>query len=506
VVLDNTGAGIMTTTAILAGKRQQTFERGFWLLAIAVFGTVLWYVPDSSPGALLASVVIGIAGLAPTWLWIRDGASDIPIFPIFGLTFLFTYALPMLGGQAYLEEVSETSKIAVGGVLAFGLVVGTVTWYWFRRGPPPKAGETSLQLPIDRMRTLLLAAAVMNMVFLFGHTGQWWEWVPSEILSVFRAFITSLYVLAVFVHFHEIGAGRLRGARAHLFLVVFALAEMASTASLLLVGTMLQVLIALTAYSLGRGRVPLKAAIGALLVFSLLHAGKGEMREKYWFGTQAYLPQPTEYVGLYVEWVRYGIEAVTYSGTSQAREHLSLRERAGLAYIFLMVYEMSPDRTPYLYGASYAPIPKLLVPRFINPDRDSTHEGTVILNVHHGLQTRESAMTATIAWDLIGEAQANFGIPGVIAAFSLLGWFYARVERWARGREIFSFRVMVALIILSLCVQVGITLAVYVTALFQAMVALMALAFFAMERRQLSDFLASMSAARLASRIGKRSG
>jgi uncharacterized membrane protein len=111
-------------------------------------------------------------------------------------------------------------------------------------------------------------------------------------------------------------------------------------------------------------------------------------------------------------------------------------------------------------------------------------------------------MTATIAWDLIGEAQANFGLLGVVAAFMLLGWVYARVERWSRGHEIFSFRVLTALVILSLCVQVGITLAVYVTALFQAMVALVALAFFAMERRQISDMLANVTAARLSRRKG----
>ncbi|QJR11724.1 hypothetical protein DSM104443_02806 [Usitatibacter rugosus] len=492
----------MTTTLTLAAKRQQAFERGFWLLAIGVLAIELWYVPDSSSGAVAASLAISIAGLVPTWLWIQDGGADIPIFPIYGLTFLMTYALPMLGGQAYLDSVSETTKISVGGILAFGLAAGTITWYWFRRGPLPKPGDSTLQLPINRMRNLLLAAAVLNMFFLFGTTGQWWWWVPSEVLGVFRAFITSLYVLSVFVHFHDIGAGKLRGPQAYAFIVVFTLAEMASSASLLLVGSMLQVLIGITAYSLGRGRVPVKILVAALLAFSLLHAGKSEMRDKHWFGTTDYEPQPTEYVGLYAEWIGYGLEAFTDDGTTQSREQLSLRERAGLAYLFLMVYEMSPDRTPYLFGASYEPIPRLLVPRFINPERMSTHEGTVILNVHHGLQTRETAMTATIAWDLIGEAQANFGLIGVVAAFMILGWFYARVERWSRGHEIFSFRVLASLVILSLCVQVGITLAVYVTALFQAMVALVTLAFVAMERRQIRDLLANVTAARLSRRKG----
>jgi len=120
------------------------------------------------------------------------------------------------------------------------------------------------------------------------------------------------------------------------------------------------------------------------------------------------------------------------------------------------------------------------------------------------LQTRESSLTATIAWDLIGEAQANFGIPGVVASLALFGWFYARIERWARGRDIFSFRGMVALIVLSLAIQTGITMAVYVTALFQSLVALFTLAIFAMERRQLKDLVATISLSRLGAHGGHK--
>jgi ABC-type multidrug transport system permease subunit len=101
-------------------------------------------------------------------------------------------------------------------------------------------------------------------------------------------------------------------------------------------------------------------------------------------------------------------------------------------------------------------------------------------------------LSATIAWDLIDEAQANFGIPGVIIAFFLMGWLYALLERWCRGLSVFSLRAMVALMVLALAVQVGITLGVYITALFQAMVALTTLAVVAMERRQLRDFVSGI--------------
>ncbi len=483
-------------------QRQQKFYWGLWALAVAVLATTLWYVPDSSLAAITASLLISVASLIPAWLWIHDGASDIPIFPIYGVSFLWTYSLPLLGSQLYLEGVDESSKYAIGSVLALGLLVGTATWYWFRRGTPRK-DRHSLQLPLSRMRGLLLAAMVANMFFIMGYSGQWYEDVPSEILTLFRVFISSLYVLAVFLHFYEIGAGTVRGPRAWIFLALFALSEAASSVTLLLVGTMLSILIAIAAFSLGRGRVPWKTIVASILVFSLLHAGKTEMRDKYWFGNMVYAPQPTDYADIYSEWIVNGIEAFTSIGTPGEREYQSLRERAGLAYIFLLVYESSPARVPYLLGASYEPIPGLLVPRFINPDRATTHEGTIILNVHYGLQTRESAMTATIAWDLIGEAQANFGIPGVIAAFAIFGFFYARIEKWARGHDIFSFRGLVCLIVLSMAAQAGLTMAVYVTALFQAMVALCALAVLAMERRQMKDLVAAFSLTRLGAHEGQ---
>lgn len=459
------------------------------MLAAVVVATVVWYARDSSPAAVLAAVLIATFSLVPAWLWIRDGASDIPVFPVYAMTFLWSYALPLLGEQPYLEGVSPSSVLAVGGILSLGLVVGTVTWFWFRRGIP-RGRQSALQLPVERMEGLLIVAAIANTAFYMGMAGAWFENIPSELLTVFRVFITSLYTLAVFVFFHEIGAGNVSFARKVLFLTLYVLSELASSITLVLVGTMLSALIALTAYSLGRSRVPWKTALAALIAFSVLHAGKGEMRDKYWFSNVIYEPQPTEYLSLYSEWLKEGVKSFTASDQPSAgNEQLSLRERAGLANIFLLVYESSPEQIPYLYGASYAPIPRLLVPRFIDPNRESTHEGTIVLNVRYGLQTRESAMSATIAWDLIDEAQANFGIVGVIIAFFLMGWLYALLERWCRGLSVFSFRAMVALMVLASAVQVGITLGVYITALFQAMVALTTLAVVAMERRQLRDFV-----------------
>jgi hypothetical protein len=474
-----------------APSRQAQLQRGYIMLALVVAGVIIWYVPDTSFATLMATIMISLASLLPAYVWIKGGTRDIPVFPIFALSFLWAYALPMLGDQLYLAMVSETSKLQVGGIISFGLLIGTTVWYWFRRGD--SRSRVSLQLPVDRMKGILLFAMAGYAIFSLANAGEMFDVVGTGYLTLVRVILLTLYTLAVFVYFFEIGSGRMQGPRVWIFIALLLAAELVSAASLIIVGSMITTVIGLTAFALGSGRAPWKTAVALLLLFTTLHAGKGEMREKYWAYQEYFRPEPAEYIPLYVEWVGKGLETLRTFGEPRAKDYQSLRERAGLVYLFFLVFEMSPDRIAYLDGESYAPIPRLLVPRFINPDREGTHEGTIILNVHYGLQTRESAQTTTIGWDLISEAQANYGIPGVYVAFVLLALIYARLERWSRGRDIFSFRGMAALLVLTLAAQTGITLAVYITALFQALVALVLLAVFAMERQQLRRVWDSIS-------------
>ncbi|MDC0359009.1 hypothetical protein OAO01_09355, partial [Oligoflexia bacterium] len=131
---------------------------------------------------------------------------------------------------------------------------------------------------------------------------------------------------------------------------------------------------------------------------------------------------------------------------------------------------------------TYAIIPQLLLPRILNPGKIASHEGTYLLNIHYGLQTRSATRSTTIGWGLVNEAYANFGFLGCLALSVLLGTLYGAIAKWSVFTPILSARALFAVILMSLAVQREMTAGVYVSVLFQAIVVLLALAFVFMKR------------------------
>ena len=56
----------------------------------------------------------------------------------------------------------------------------------------------------------------------------------------------------------------------------------------------------------------------------------------------------------------------------------------------------------------------MLVPRFINPEKQVSQYGMSLLNIRYGLQTQEETQKTAIGWGLLTESFANFGYLGVI--------------------------------------------------------------------------------------------
>jgi hypothetical protein len=161
-----------------------------------------------------------------------------------------------------------------------------------------------------------------------------------------------------------------------------------------------------------------------------------------------------------------------------------LSERVGLMHLLLKVLDESPQPVPYLNGESYLIIPELLVPRLLAPGKIAAHEGTTLLNVHYGLQTREDTLTTTIGWGMLNEAAANFGAAGTIGLFLFFGSLYGWVTRFALGAPILSLRMLIAVTFMVFAVQTEFTAGVYFSALFQSLVSLVALSLWFMKARQ----------------------
>jgi hypothetical protein len=153
--------------------------------------------------------------------------------------------------------------------------------------------------------------------------------------------------------------------------------------------------------------------------------------------------------------------------------------------LLLYVQTMTPNSVPYLDGATYAIIPSLLVPRIFNEEKIRSHEGTFMLSTHYGFQTEEATQRTTIGFGLLNEAYANFGFGGIGLLALLSGAYYGGVSRWARGAPILSLRALFAILVASYSFQTEFAAGVYVSALFQSTVALVALALGFMRRKEI---------------------
>src|SRR5947209_20290509 len=83
--------------AFLGGDRRQMrlLLRAFWLgvAGLSVFAALTsrpaWFESD------LGGILIAIAALMPAYLWCSGKVRGVPIFPVYALTYLWTYALPL---------------------------------------------------------------------------------------------------------------------------------------------------------------------------------------------------------------------------------------------------------------------------------------------------------------------------------------------------------------------------------------------------------------------------
>ena len=96
------------------------------------------------------------------------------------------------------------------------------------------------------------------------------------------------------------------------------------------------------------------------------------MRDKYWLKDANYSTtiSALDLPNIMGEWVGEGLTLI-FSG----ERYNSAIDRASLFALFLRVQRLVPDYVPYLGGASYAVIPEMLVPRFLDPEQNSKPGG-----------------------------------------------------------------------------------------------------------------------------------
>ncbi len=438
----------------------------FWIGVGVFFIQNIQSLQANDPLVSLAAILVSIASLYPMYLWCSGKALGIPIFPFFALTHLNTNAIPLLSNHPLVITYSPDSQFYAGITVTIHLAVGTFFWLQeVKSSPPPRLSYRALvESNGENFFLLILAGAVFYQMYA---RGQWFP-LSSGLFAVVRAAILGPAVLAVFILSYRQGEKKLTGVKSQIYVVLMIAYFISSAAGLILRDNVGVFSVAFIAYILGSRRIPLMTIVIVLVCLSVLHYGKGEMRGKYWFQGGGVKLQPWEYPAWYNEWIGYSLESLSHTEQEEASGESSPSERSSIIQMLLLAQEKSPEQYPYLMGKTYLILPQMILPRVIYPNKPRSHEGTYILSVYYGLQSQEDTYRTTIAWGLLAESYANFGLIGCAGLGMILGIAYGKVSRWSMNTSILSAPSLFSILIISFAAQSEWSASVYVASLFQS--------------------------------------
>lgn len=476
----------------------------FYLVAGLLAAVFLLTAKQDDPGVVAAGIIVAIASIYPLYFWLLGWSHGLPIWPVFVASNGVLAALPMIQDSENLTAYTS-GEIIIGGFTFVGFfALGTVIWLSLtgRQRKPPDA---VLMISREHSERYLFIFVVLGLLFYLNQLA-WIIPFPGNTMQIARGITGSLSTLGIFVLAFYDGQGLLKRSQSIALAVLATLTALAGAAGLIMATAIVPVAMLLMGYALGSGKMPWKSLAAVLLVAAILHPGKFSMRELYW-GPDRPAFRLTMLPQFYADWFGYGINQVaTMTGVSQklTEEEVasSLFERSGVLHMLLLVQKKSPDEVPFLNGLTYAPIPRLLIPRFLDDDKGISHAGNVLLTVNYGVQTLEQTQTTSIGWGLVPEAYANFGYVGVAGLAVVLAMFYSWVTNISVGVPMTSLRFVLGLLIMAAATKAD-TMSVFITSQFQGVVGV-SLAALVLMRRQRNPFAAESGETERGARSAER--
>lgn len=451
----------------------------FWIGVGILFIQNVRSLQTNDPLVSAAAILVSIASLYPMYLWCSGKGLGMPIFPFFALTHLNTNAIPLLSNHPLVVTYPPESQFYAGITVTIHLAVGTFFWLKEVKSnpPPPLSYRALVDNKGENFFLCILAAAVFFQMYARG------KWFPLSggLFALVRGGILGLAVLAVFLLSYRQGEKKLTGVKSQIYVVLMISYFISSAAGLILRDNVGVFSVAFIAYILGSRRIPLMTILIVLACLTVLHYGKGEMRGKYWFEQGGFTLQPWEYPAWYGEWIGYSLENLNHEEHEEGSEESSPSERSSIIQMLLLAQKKSPEEYPYLRGETYLILPQMILPRVIYPNKPRSHEGTYILSVHYGLQSYQDTYRTTIAWGLLAESYANFGLIGCTGLGMILGIVYGKVARWSMNTSILSARSLFSILIISFSAQSEWSASVYVASLFQSSMVLLGMTFVLMK-------------------------
>lgn len=452
-----------TDYSLLGGKHlergRRLFTTGLIVLGVAL-GALVYTADVATPLHLIQGLVIFTLSLLPALFWAKTGGSRFPVFEATLLLCANAYAMPMVKAREQLEGYSHDVITLCGWIVIAYLVAANVV-YRITGGTPGKAQFWRESLITPRLEKMIVNGMAVAAIYTVISTFT--TWVPSELYSVLRAVFFGLGILCSFVSAQRWGRGEMTGQEKFVFIASLLVHLTALSVGLILAEAISMIGIALLGYLSGGQRVPWIVIAITFAILAVLHTGKTRMREKYW---EQELPAPTisEVPAYYTEWFEFGLQP-TSGGKTAAQKMI---ERTSLMHMLCLVANQSPERRDFLYGSTYRHVLPQLIPRFFWPDKPRSHIATYELAIYYGLQAEEDTSSTTIAFGLLTEAYANFGLLGAIALGALWGFWLKKMQIWSAFSPMFSFAGLLMILLTAWAFSAEMTMAVWVSSLQQA--------------------------------------
>jgi hypothetical protein len=438
---------------------------GAAIVILAVLGVTL----AASLEQLFAYLIVLLAAVLPSVLWVRAGALGIPVFPAISLAYIPYFAFPMVSGSENISAYSPWEMLRSGLTVALFLFSATIVWRLMAGTRLPKFTFAVVHYDTSQVTRLILLGFVMGLVFHLALLSGWLSWLGS-FFGVVRTLVTTFTTIACFLSGVARAQGILRGTSWRIVIIAVALIIAMAWSSLFLVGGMIYALALIFGYVIVARRLPW-LAVGTLLVtVVILHAGKAEMRAKYWGPDTNYggVSSAIQLPGLAAEWVGQGIKAIAFSEVEQ-----SAFERTSLLQMILRVQAVTPESIDFLYGETYALLPAIMVPRFIESDKPASQAAMTLLNYRYGIQTLEESSVTAIGWGLVPEAYANFGYAGVIGIGLVMGFFCGWLAAWSARAEVVSLPTLFSIAAMMILINIEVDFIQIASTLIQVFVSVL---------------------------------
>ncbi len=411
---------------------------------------------------LFLGLLMFALSVVPSLLWARSGGSRFPVFETILILCANAYAMPVLNAReqlaGYSSEVITRSCLAV---ILYQLTA--IATYQGVRGLPGRSRFWRESLISDQVEKFIVYGLILSTAYIWISTFT--AWVPRELESILRAVFYGIGILCAFISAQRWGRGALTQNDKIVLVCTLVPQLIIMSSGLILIGAISLIGITLLGYIAGGKRIPWIVIAVVFLILSVLHTGKTRMRTKYW--DEGYPPPTvTQLPAYFAEWVEFGLQP-TSGGKTVSQKML---ERTSLMHILCLVVDCSPDRQDYLYGQTYKHVLPQLIPRWFWAGKPRSHIATYELGIYYGLQDEEATNTTTIAFGLLTEAYANFGLFGAMMLGAFWGFWLKKLQIWSSFSPMFSFAGLLMVLLTAWAFNAELTMAAWVSSLEQAVI------------------------------------